>query len=174
MAGTDIWLQVRRPYGAFLPNAATLLCLANIEAEFAEEIVDGGDRPLGGSYTKSENDINVFIQVTYRMGFLMSTAESAILGVYQVMTGIGGPGTRTITVIVNDQAHGVIGRIVVSWAGHASGTAPMLNKAPAATTEAAPTTSERGIADNEAIIAPRATTSMRGVVANLTSANITA
>ena len=173
MAGTDVWLRIVRPYGALLPNAATLLCLANIEVEFAEEVIDDGDRLLDGSYTEVGNDIKVFIQVTYRMGFWVSTAKSAIQGIYQVMIGTGGPGTRAVTVIVNDYNYGVIGRIVVSWAGYASGTAPTLNKAPAATSEAAPSTSGPGIADNEAIVAARATTSMRGAVANLTSANIT-
>lgn len=173
MAGTDIWLQVLLPYGAFLPNPATLLCVNDLRAEFAKEIVDRGDRPLGVSYTKVENDIRVYIQVVYTSRFVMSTAESALRGISELMTGLGGPGVRAITVVVNDEAYGIMGRILVSWAGSPTRTASMLNKAPAMIIEATPITSGPGIADHEAILAARATTTMTAAVANLTSANIT-
>ena len=103
----------------------------------------------------------------------MSTAASALRGIYDLMVGTGGPGVQAITVVVHDNGYGIIGRIEVSSAAHASGTAPTLNEAPAMTSEAAPTTSGPGRADNEAILAARATTSMTGAVANPTSANIT-
>ena len=173
MAGTDIWLKVLRPYGDFLPSPATLLCLTNTRAEFAEEIADSGDRLLGGSFTRVENDIKTFIQVIYTFGFRISMAEAALRGIYELMTGVGGPGIQAITVFVNDEGYGIIGRIMVSSAGSASGTAPMLNKTPATTIEAALTTSGPSIADNEAIIAARANISVTAAVANLTSANIT-
>ena len=171
MAGTDIWLKVLLPYGAFLPTAATLVCLTNVRAEFAEEIVDVEDRSLDGSYTRVDHNIKIFIQVISTTDFAMSTADSALRGIYELMTGNGGPGIRAIAVIVNDEAHGIIGRIAVSSAGSPPGTANMLNKAPATTIEADSATSGPGIAENEAILAARATTSMTASVANLTSAN---
>ena len=173
MVGTDIWLQVLRPYGALLPNVATLSSLTDSIIDFAEVIANVGDKSLSGNVTRVENDIKIFIQVLSRAGFALSTAQSALRGIYKLMTGMGGPGSRAITVVVNDQYHGTIGRIEVSSAGHASGTAPMLNKALAMTSEAAPTTSGPGIADNETTIVARATISMTGAVANLASANIT-
>ena len=102
----------------------------------------------------------------------MSKAASALRGIYDLMVGTGGPGVQAITVVVHDNGYGIIGRIEISSAAHASGTAPTLNEAPAMTSEAAPTTSGAGRADNEAILAARATTSMTGAVANPTSANI--
>lgn len=173
MAGTDIWLQVLRPYGALLPNEATLSCLTDAIIDIGEVIAEVGDKPLHSNVTRVENDIKIFIQVLLTTDFVLSTAIAALRGVYELMIGIGGPGSRAITVVVNDQYYGTIGRIDVSSDGHASGTAPMLNDAPAMTSEAAPTTSGPGITDNEATLAARATISMTGAVANLTSANIT-
>ena len=173
MAGTDIWIQVLRPYsGVSLPTVDTLICLANTRAGFAHEIVNVGDRPLGGSFTKLEGGIRVFIQVVDRADFTMSKAVAALQGIYQVMVGTGGPGVQAITVVVHDTYYGILGRIEVSRAARAGATASVLNTTPSMTSEAATTTSKPGIVDNEAILASRATANMTDAVANLTSANI--
>ena len=149
------------------------MCLINLRAGYAEEIVNVGDRPLGSSFTKVEDGIRIFIQVVDRAEFTMSKAVSALQGIYELMVGTGVPGVQAINVVVHDEYYGILGRIEVSSAARAGATAPMLNKAPAMTSEAAPTTSKPGIADNEAILASRTTANMTGAVANLTSANIT-
>ncbi|KAK0516476.1 hypothetical protein JMJ35_001079 [Cladonia borealis] len=172
LAGTDMWIQVLRPYGASLPTVETLTCLINLRAGYFEEIVNVGDRPLGNSFTKVEDGIRIFIQVVDRAEFTMSKAVSALQGIYELMVGTGVPGVQAINVVVHDEYYGILGRIEVSSAARAGATAPMLNKAPAMTSEAAPTTSKPGIADNEAILASRTTANMTGAVANLTSANI--
>ena len=174
MAGTDIWLEVLRPYGGFLSPSSTLACLNSTMTALAGAIADGGDGPLDGSYTRVERSIIVVIEVVSGMGFAMSTAKSAIQGVYELMSGGGGPATRAITVVVNDPAYGEIGRIMVSWDRYGSGTAPMSNKAPAPTSEAVRTTNGLGIADSEAVLVSRATTNTTGAVAPGASANMTA
>ena len=174
MAGTDIWIQVLRPYsGVSLPTVDTLMCLVNTRAGFAAEIVNVGDRPLGGSFTKVENGIRVFVQVVNRAGFTMSLAVAALQGIYELMVRTGVPGVQAITVVVHDKYYGILGRIEVSRAARAGATASVLNTTPSMTSEAATTTSKPGIVDNEAILAARATANMADAVANLTSANIT-
>ena len=148
------------------------MCLVNTRAGFAAEIVNRGDRPLRGSFTKVEDGIGVFIQVVDRAGFTMSKAVAALQGIYELMVRTGVPGVQAITVVVHDKYYGILGRIEVSRAAYAGATAPVLNETPTMTSEAAPTTSKPGIADNEAILASRATANMTDAVANLTSANI--
>ena len=174
MAGTDIWLQVLQPYGGLLPSLRTLACLNDTMTALAEAIADRGDGPLDGRYTRMGKPIKIVIEVVSGRGFAMSTAKSALQGVYELMSGGGGPGTRAITVFVNDRAYGAIGRIMISWDRYGIGTVPMANKASASTSEAARTTNGPGIADNEAVLVSRATTNTTGAVANGASANITA
>ena len=174
MAGTDIWLQVLRPYGGFFPPQSTLASLNGTMTAFAEAIADGGDGPLDSSYTRAERSIKVSIQVVSGMDFAMSTAKSAIQGVYDLMSGGGGPGARAITVVVNDRVDRVIGRIMVSWDIYGSGTAPMSHKPPAPTSGAARTTSGPSTADNGSMFTSRVTTNMTGAVAPGGSANVTA
>ena len=174
MPGTDIWLQVLRPYGGPLPSQPTLATLNNTISAFAEAIAEGGDSLLRGSYMRFERSIKVSIQVGSGKDFAKSTAKTAIQGVYDLMSGGGGPGTRAVTVSVHDPAYGSIGMIMVSSDRYGSGTAPMSNTALAPTSEAARTTSRPGIADSESIFVSRATKNMTGALANGASANITA
>ena len=152
----------------------TLAALNDTMTAIAEAIADRGDGPLDGSYARMEKSIKIVIEVNPRRGFAMSTARSAIQGVYELMSRGGGPGTRAITVFVNEPAYGTIGRIMISWIRYGIGTAPISNKAPAPTSEAARTTNGPGKADSEAVLVSRATTNTTGAVANGASANITA
>ena len=174
MLGTDIWLQVLRPYGGLLPTRQTLATLNNTMSAFAEAIAERGDNLIRGSYIRMERSIQVSINVVLGMDFAMSTAKSAIQGVYELMSEEGGLQTRAITVFVNDRALGLLGRIMLSSDRYRSGTAPLSNTAPTPTSEAARTTSGPGIADNESVFVSRATKNMTGELANGASANITA
>ena len=173
VAGTNIWLQVLRPYGAFFPTQPTLAFLNNTMAALAEAIADMGDSLLGHSYTRVERAIKLYIQVTTGMNFAMSQAKSAIQGIYELMSGTGGPGARAFTVFVNDQTYGMLGRIMISWDRYGSEIAPVSNKAPAPTSGAARTTSGPGKADSEGVFVSRATTNMTGAVTPGVSTNLT-
>ena len=139
----------------------------------AEVIADIGDSSLGHSYTRVERAIKIYIQVVTGMNFAMSTAKSAIQGIYELMSEAGGPGTRGLTVFVNDQTYGIIGRIIISWDRFGSETALVSNKAPASTSGAAGTTNGPGKVDNESVFVSRATTNMTGAVAPGVSTNLT-
>lgn len=174
MPGTDIWLEVLRPYGGLLPIQPTFATLDATISAFAEAIAARGDTFLRGTYMRVERSIKVSINVVSGMDFAMSTAKSAIQGVYELMSKEGGPQNRAITVFVNDRALGLLGRIMVSSDRYGSGTAPISNTAPAPTSEAARTTSGPGIVDNESIFVSRATNNMTSALANGASANLTA
>ena len=173
VAGTNIWLQVLRPYGAFFPTQPTLAFLNTTIAALAEAIADVGDSLLGHSYTRVERAIKLYIEVVTGMNFVMSQAKSAIEGIYELMSETGGPGARALTVLVNDQTYGIIGRIMISWDRFGSETAPVSNKAPAPTSGAARTTNGPGKADSEGVFMSRATTNMTGAVAPGVSTNFT-
>ena len=174
VAGSNLWLQVLRPYGPSFPTQPTLAFLNNTITALAEVIADIGDSSLGHSYTRVERAIKIRIQVVPGMEFTMSTAKTAIQGIYELMSEPGGLGTRGITVFVNnDETYGTIGRIVISWDRFGSETAPASNKAPAPTSGAAGTTNGPGKVDSGSVFVSRATTNMTDAVAPGVSTNLT-